>query len=63
MGMNKEEIKKALVSHYIGFFDSSKSACESDPKLEEAYVNGQKEEIEQALDEIVSEIKEKYNIN
>jgi len=60
--MLKEEIKKAIVAHYLEYLDSRKSLLESNSEVEEAYLNGQEKEIDEAFDEVISEIKTQYNI-
>lgn len=60
--LSKYELKKMLVKYYIGGFDSIKPALEDCKEIGEAYDNGQAEEIENALSEVVSEIKSMYGL-
>ncbi len=60
--LSQEEIKKEIVIHYLNYLDSLKSLLESNDKIADAYENGQRQDILEAADEVVKEIKEKYNI-
>ena len=62
MSIPKDELKKMLVKYYIGGFDSIKPALEDCKEIGDAYDNGQAEEIENALSEVVSEIKSMYGL-